>query len=92
MNFSSTACDKFVRIFSFAVFTTLLLVFVLSCAAPMQQKQISPAAVKEFEREVVLPSVKPVAPESKSSSGHTTSQEIETHDNSQIDSTIIEKE
>jgi len=92
MNFLSTACDKLVSVFSFAGFATLLLVLVLGCASTIQQKQVSPAAVQEFEREETLPSVKPVTPELQSSSKHTTSQEIEGHDNSQIDSAPIEKE
>jgi len=68
----------------------------LSCASPTQQKQVSPAAVKGFEREETLLSVKPVTspviPESQASSKRTTSQEIEVYDNLQIDSAPIEKE
>jgi hypothetical protein len=96
MSFLSTVCDKFVGIFSFAGFATLLLILVLGCASPMQQKQVSPATVKEFERDETLPLTKPVTPsvipESYSSSKHTTSQEIEVQDNLQIDSAPIEKE
>lgn len=96
MSFLSTACDKLVRFFSVASFATLLLFFVLSCACPMQQKQVSPAAVKEFERDETLPSVKPINPPvitgPQSSPKPTTSQEIEVHDNLQIDSAPIEKE
>lgn len=97
MSFLTTACDKLVRVFSFTGFATLLLVFVLSCASPMQQKQVSPAAaVKKSEREETLPSVKPVTPpiitEPQASSKRTTSPEIEVHDNLQIDSAPIEKE
>ena len=96
MNFLSIACDKFVGIFPFAGFATLLLVLVWGCASPMQQKQVSPATVKEFGRDETLPLTKPVTPsvipKSPSSSKRTNSQEIEVHKNSQIDSTPIEKE
>jgi hypothetical protein len=97
MSFLSTACDKLVRFFSLAGCATVLLVLVLSCVCPTQQKQVSPAAeVKKSERDETLPSVKPVTPpatpESKASSKQTTSQEIEVHNNSQIDTVPIEKE
>jgi hypothetical protein len=58
--------------------------------------QVSPAAVKGFDREETSPSVKPVTspviPESQASSKRTTSQEIEVHDHLQINSDPIEKE
>ena len=96
MSFLSTACDKLVRVFSFAGFAVLLLALALGCVSPIQQKQVPPAAVKGGERGEVLPSVKPVnppvIPESQASSKRTTSPEIEVHDNLQIDSTPIEKE
>jgi hypothetical protein len=97
MSFLTIACDKLVKVFSFFGFATLLLVFVLSCATPVQQKQVCPAAaVKKSEREETLPSVKPGTPtmitEPQTSPKRTTSPEIEVHDNLQIDSAPIEKE
>jgi hypothetical protein len=96
MSFLTTACDKFVRVFSFTSFATLLLVFVLSCASPMQQKQVSPTEVKNSERDETLPLVRPVTPPvipaSQGSSNRSTPQEIEAHDNLHIDSAPIEKE
>ena len=94
MSFLSTACDRVVKLFSFARLAVLMLILVTSCASHTQQKQISPASeLKASEREETLPLVKPVAlPSAPESHKRDSSQEIERYDNSQLDSAPIDLE
>lgn len=92
MSYLNSICDNFLKVFSFACFATLLL-FILSCAFPLQEKQAAPTEVKKTEREEALPLVKPATPPVESPDSHrrATTQEIEAHDRLRIDSAPIER-